>query len=291
MCIVNTQTSRAGGLGPFQPDTESHRLAGVSGTVIHRQGWAERTADMHRRLLPQKESLCGAFWGAIVLRDAGFDNVDQDLVALEAGAMLPSGTPGPSLPGVEPVTDYRFALPVTDQQRAGTASAPLARAIEWLSRGSLAVIPVCRPFSAEKVVELVGSFESVALIANIDTGELWGAGATEQQLAGYLDSGADDGPPPDWHVGHYVNPVSVESGATGTLVTIRDTYPALGRAGVHRQPAERLAAALRRSDSREGGVLCVCAAERRAVVEADLAGRGFDICHWHNGTPDPGEEV
>jgi uncharacterized protein DUF6885 len=263
----------------------------VNGTVIHRQGWAERTADLHRRLLPQKENLCGAFWGAMVLRDAGFDNVDQDLVALEAGAQLPPGRPEPPLAGVVPVTDYRFTLPVTDQRRSGTASAPLARAIEWLSGGTLAVIPVRGPHSGEKVVELVGSFESLALIANIDTGELWGAGATDEQLERYLDSGDGDGPPADWHVGHFVNPVSVESGAAGTLVTIRDTYPILGRDGVHRQPAERLAAALRRSDGREGGVLCVCSADQRAVVEADLAGRGFDICHWDNGTPDPGEEV
>jgi hypothetical protein len=291
VCIVNTRASCAGSVRPFQRDTESHRLAGVSGTVIHRQGWAERTADLHRRLLPQKENLCGAFWGAIVLRDAGFDNVDQDLVALEAGAQLPPGTPEPPLPGVQPVTDYRFALPVTDERRAGTASAPLARAIEWLSGGSLAVIPVCRPFTTEKLVELVGSFESLALIANIDTGVLWGAGASDEQLGRHLDFGEDDGPPPDWHVGHYVNPVSVEHGSAGALVTIRDTYPVLGRAGVHRQPAERLAAALRRSDGRQGGVLCVCSAERRAGVEADLTGRGFDICHWDNGTPDPGEEV
>jgi hypothetical protein len=263
----------------------------VNGTVIHRQGWAERTAGLHRRLLPQKENLCGAFWGAIVLRDAGFDKVDQDLVALEAGARLPPGSPKPPLPGVQPLTDYRFALPVIDEERSGTASAPLARAVEWLSGGTLAVIPVRGPFTAEKVVELVGSFESLALIANVDTGELWGAGASESDLEHYLDTGDEDGPPPDWRVGHYVNPVSVEAGAGGTLVTIRDTYPVLGRDGVHRQPAERFAAALRRSDGREGGVLCVCAAERRAVVEADLAGRGFDICHWDNGTPDPGEEV
>jgi len=264
----------------------------VNGTVLHRQRWAERTADLHRRLLPQKENLCGAFWGAMVLRDAGFDNVDQDLVGLEAGAQLPPEPWEPPLPGVEPVTSYRFRLPTTDVRRSGTAAAPLGRAIEWLSKGSLAVIPVCRPFAPEKVVELVGSFESLALIANIDTGPLWGAGASREQLERYLDTGDDsDGPPPDWQVGHYVNPVSVESGRRGTLVTIRDTYPVLGGAGVHRQPAERLAAALRRSDGREGGVLCVCPSEERAVVEADLAGRGFDICHWDNGTPDPGEEV
>jgi hypothetical protein len=263
----------------------------VSGTVIHRQRWAERTAALHRRLLPQKENLCGAFWGAVVLQDAGFGNVDQDLVALEAGAMLPPGEPAPPLPGVVPVTSYRFSLPITDEARSGTASGPLARAIEWLSGGSLAVIPVCRPFTGETVADLVRACELYALIANVDTSELWGSKVSEEALRAYLATGEDDGPPPDWRVGHFLNPVSVETGPCGSLVTIRDTYPVLGDAGVHRQPAERLAAALRRSDGREGGVLCVCPAERRAELEADLSGRGFDICHWDNGTPDAGEEV
>ena len=55
--------------------------------------WAGRTATLHEEQLPQKDNLCGAFWGAIVLRAAGFDHVDQDLVALESGTLLPAGGP------------------------------------------------------------------------------------------------------------------------------------------------------------------------------------------------------
>ena len=50
--------------------------------------WAERTAELHRELMPQKDNLCGAFWGALVLTAAGLDGVDQDLVALESGWLV-----------------------------------------------------------------------------------------------------------------------------------------------------------------------------------------------------------
>ena len=74
----------------------------------------------------------------------------------------------------------------------------------------------------------------------------------------------------DWSVGHFVNPVAVQRGRGGAVVTVRDTYPALG-GGVHLQPASRFAAALRRDDGREGGVLCVCDAGRAVGLERELA--------------------
>jgi len=63
----------------------------VSSTTVVTD-WAERTAELHRVLMPQKDNLCGAFWGALVLTAAGMDGVDQDLVALESGTLLPDGT-------------------------------------------------------------------------------------------------------------------------------------------------------------------------------------------------------
>ena len=67
--------------------------------------WAERTAELHRVMMPQKDNLCGAFWGALVLTAAGYEHIDQDLVALESGTLLPEGEPHPPLPGVQPTVD------------------------------------------------------------------------------------------------------------------------------------------------------------------------------------------
>jgi hypothetical protein len=69
-------------------------------------------------------------------------------------------------------------------------------------------------------------------------------------------------------------------------VTVRDTYPALG-GGTHRQPAARLAAALTRSDGREGGILCICGADRAGDLKRHLRDRGMDVRYWDNGTPEP----
>jgi hypothetical protein len=248
-------------------------------------GWAERTADLHAASMPQKDNLCGAFWGALALTAAGYQHIDQDLVALESGTLLPDGPPHPPLPGVEPVIDYRLELGVAPEAQSGTAAAPLARAIVRLSRAELEVVPVSGPWTAERVCALIELDPLVALIANIDTGRLWGSSATDAQCRAQLERGADDGPPPDWSVGHFANPVAVERGPAGAIVTVRDTYPALG-GGTHRQPAARLAAALERGDGREGGVLVIAPAARAGDLQRRLADDGFRIAFWDNGTPD-----
>ena len=229
--------------------------------------WAERTAEMHRELMPQKDNLCGAFWGTLVLTAAGLDGVDQDLVALESGTLLPEGGEPPPLAGVESRVDYRLDLPLAPRAESGTSGRGLAIAIGHLSGGRLAAVPVAGPWTAETVAGLVSLDAQMPLIANIDTG-------------------ADDGPAAEWSVGHFVNPVAVQRGRGGAVVTVRDTYPALG-GGVHLQPASRFAAALRRDDGREGGVLCVCDAGRADGLEHELAARGLQVRHWDNGTPEP----
>ena len=264
----------------------SDNVALVSGTTLS-TSWAARTADAHLAQLPQKDNLCGAFWGALVLMDAGFDQVDQDEVALESGSLLPDGDPvPPPLPGVSSRLDYRLTLPVAPEALSGTAPAGLARAIAGLSGGTLAVVPVAGPWTAETVCDVVADDTVRALIANIDTSPLWGSAATDEDVQRHLKTGADDGPPADWSVGHFVNPVSVERGPAGAIVTVRDTYPVLG-GGTHRQPASRLAAALNRKDGREGGILCVTTAADAAGLERRLRDRGMDIRYWDNGTPEP----
>jgi hypothetical protein len=257
----------------------------VSSTTVV-TGWAERTAELHRAMMPQKDNLCGAFWGALVLTAAGLDGVDQDLVALESGTLLPEGGEPPPLAGVESRLDYRLDLPLAPRPQSGTSGPGLAIAIERLSGGRLAAVPVAGPWTAETVADLLSLDPQMPLIANINTGALWGATADRGQVQRHLDTGADGGPPADWSVGHFTNPVDVQRGTGGAVVTVRDTYPALG-GGVHLQPASRFAAALRRDDGREGGVLCVCDAGRAAGLERDLAARGLQVRHWDNGTPEP----
>jgi hypothetical protein len=257
----------------------------VSSTTVVTD-WAERTAELHRVMMPQKDNLCGAFWGALVLTAAGLDGVDQDLVALESGTLLPEGGEPPPLRGVPSRLDYRVDLPLAPKRESGTSGRGLAIAIERLSGGRLAALPVAGPWTAETVADLVSLDAQMPLIANIDTGALWGASADRGQLRRHLDTGSDDGPAADWSVGHFTNPVAIQRGMRGAIVTVRDTYPALG-GGVHLQPASRFAAALRRDDRREGGVLCVCDAGRAAGLERDLVARGLQVRHWDNGTPEP----
>jgi hypothetical protein len=73
-------------------------------------------------------------------------------------------------------------------------------------------------------------------------------------------------------------------GPGGSLYALADTYPALGDAGVHLQPQERLAAALERRDMPAGGVLVVvCARDAERIRERGLA-LGLNEGVWDNGT-------
>src|SRR6476646_8831853 len=144
--------------------------------------------------MPQKDNLCGAFWGALVLTAAGLDAVDQDLVALESGTLLPEGGEPPPLAGVESRLDYRLVLPPAPKADFGTSGRGLAPAIEHLSNGRLAAVPVAGPWTAETVTDLVSLDAQMPLIANIDTGALWGASAGRWPVRLHLDTGAADGP-------------------------------------------------------------------------------------------------
>jgi hypothetical protein len=71
------------------------------------------------------------------------------------------------------------------------------------------------------------------------------------------------------------------------MVVVRDTYRELGVQGHHLQPPDRVAAALRRDDGSEGGVLAVCAAAVASGLRERLQREGFELRHWDNGTPAP----
>lgn len=256
----------------------------------------EPIAALHRRELPQKDNLCGAFWGALVLRAAGVTDVDgepvdQDLIALHAGTSLPEGDPETFVPrGAVPRNDYRLELPAAaDPDASGTSAPALARAIERLSAAKLAVVPVAGPWSGEGVLDLVESVAEVAaeaiVLANLDTAPLWGSHPDPAAVIAHLSGEPVDAPPPDWSVGHFVNLLGTIRGPGGSLVLVRDSYASLGWGGHHLQPPEALAAALKRGDGREGGILCVCPAADHEAVRERLA-RSYELRHWGNGTPD-----
>ncbi len=249
----------------------------------------------HARELPQRDDLCGAFCGALALRAAGIERftgepIDQDAVGLAAGSVV-AATPDLShLPHSEAGRrDYRLALPfVDDAAVSGTTAAGVVGAIEWLAGGTLAALPYGGPWTAatlDGLFELVAGLDHpVTLIANLATHHLWGGRAGLDQLLDYLYEGTPSGPPPDWDVGHFVCVFGRVRGPRGTLYGVADTYPSLGRGGVHIQPAERLAAAIERRDKPAGGVVVVLAIDDAARVRVGTHELGLQEGIWDNGT-------
>jgi hypothetical protein len=260
----------------------------VASVSVTRSTGADGIAEIHAQELPQKDNLCGCFWGAIVLSAAGIADVDQDRVAVEAGTTLPAGDPATFIPpGEKSRQDYRVPLPTAaDSGASGTSAPALARVIEHLSRGELVVIPVAGPWSAESVVGLVEDVSGNAtLLANIRSGLLWGTRPDPSILLAYVAGGHVQGPGPEWDTGHYVNLVASIRGGERSLIIVRDSYQSLGWNGYHFQPADAIARALERGDGREGGVLCICSPEDEKSLRAQLQGGGYELRHWNNGTP------
>ena len=250
-------------------------------------------ARLHEKAMPQKDHLCGPFWGALALTAAGCPT-DQDEVALRAGTTLAEGDPAEWLPpGASPRTDYGLPLPsAPDEASSGTSASALARGIEELSERSLRVIPVAGPWTAATVAALVEGAAAKApectLIANLRTGRLWGSRPPARLLLDHLLGLPTKAPAPDWDCGHFLALVAALGGPGGTLVVLRDTYAELGWGGYHLQPAGAVAAALERGDGSEGGVLCVCAASAAEELSGRLDEAGFELRHWDNGTPERG---
>ena len=252
---------------------------------------ARDLAALHERSMPQKDQLCGAFWGSLVLTAAGYP-ADQDEVALRAGTTLVRGDPAEWLPpGASPRTDYTLSIPLAaDKASSGTSAPGLARSIEELSAHALAVVPVAGRWTAATVVSLVELVAAEApectMVANLRTGRLWGSRSSARLLLDYLLGLPTEAAAPDWDCGHFLTVVAALSGRGGTLICLRDTYPELGWGGYHLQPAEAVAAALERGDGLEGGVLCVCEASAAAALTGCLEAAGFELRHWNNGSSD-----
>ncbi len=256
---------------------------------------ARELLALHARELPQRDDLCGAFCGALALGAAGLlerngEPLDQDAVALAAGSVISGMREAGTLPHGEPGRrDYRIALPsIADSDASGTTAAGLLDAIARLSGNELAVIPYTGPWDASTLgglFDLVAALERpVTLVANFATHHLWGGRPSVDQLLGYLLGGAQDGPPPDWDVGHFACVFGRVSGPRGSLYCVADTYPALGDGGVHVQPQERLSAALERRDMPAGGMLVVLSAQDAGAVRSGASALGLAEGMWDNGT-------
>jgi uncharacterized protein DUF6885 len=272
----------------------------VSGLRLTPVTGADRLAELHAAELPQKNELCGAFWATLALRAAGIttagEPIDQDAVGQAADSVL-SATPSDDLPpGEAGRTDYRLSFPtVEDSALSGTSVAGLVRAVDSLSSGSLAVLPVAGPWTPESVAAVVDAAATCKRpctpIANLATRHLWGSRTSVTTLLGYLISGDPDlGPEPDWDVGHFVGLLGAVRGPRGTLVIVADTYRSLGWDGIHLQPLPRMADALARKGSgRPSGVLLVASSDDAPEIEQHVRAAGLDIGLWDNGTPDLAE--
>jgi hypothetical protein len=249
----------------------------------------------HARELPQRDDLCGAFCGALALRAAGLrerdgEPLDQDAVALAAGSVVAGAREEGTLPhGERGRRDYRLSIPaIDDPDLSGTTAAGVRDAIAALSDGALEAIPYSGPWNPATLAGLFDLTCALArpatLVANFATHHLWGGQPRVEQLLSYLFDGELDGPPPDWHVGHFACVFGRARGPGGSVYGVADTYPALGDGGVHMQPQERLAAALERRDMPAGGMFAVVFAEDAATVRAGASALGLREHIWDNGT-------
>ena len=119
---------------------------------------------------------------------------------------------------------------------------------------------------------------------------LWHSHLSLLDLTAYLDGTDVTYPDSEWQVGHYVAIVGSLSAAVASgrrLLLCADTYPSLGAAGLHPQPASRLAAGLNRDGAATtGGAIVVVPSHRAASVQTWAAEAGVAAGYWDNGVPD-----
>jgi hypothetical protein len=249
--------------------------------------------EAHARELPQRDDLCGAFCGSLALNAAGFsvrggEPLDQDAVAVLAGSFVSRVPDTSALPdGEHGRRDYRITPPMLDDASvSGTNCAGVLRAVNELSDERLCALPYAGPWSGVALARLFDALATLpaTLIANVATRHLWGSTPSVSQLLALLLDGADEGPAPDWDVGHFVCVFGRIAGPGGELYGVADTYPALGVRGVHMQPRERLARALARPGMAPGGAIAVIAREDAAAVRAAAGACGLQERAWDNGT-------
>ena len=254
----------------------------------------------------QKDNLCGAYWADIAVQAfTSHRFVDEEDAALVAGSVVPEGQTDPRVsfpwqgvgPGgvIVPSWPYRLALPSSaDGDALGTSADGVKRAIEDLSVGELAVLPVQHPrWTAGLVVDLIDALanldaKKLLAIANIDTASFQTSRHSLADLLASVWAGRRlPSRPGDWSVGHFASLAGVIHGPADELVIVRDTYRQMGSRGYHLQPPTDVAAALDRDGTSAGGILLVAPPAdlerlRSAITPFEL------IEHlWDNGSPAP----
>jgi len=242
--------------------------------------------------LQQRDNLCGPFCVARVLTESGVANwdrepIDEDLIALRAGTVLPDSKALVSVPpGAVSRTGYLHGLATAPVESSGTSPGSLVDVVRAASRGALDCTPIRGRWTAEGVEGLVAAAPVLGarLVANVRTGRLWGSRPPLNVLFDELAGRSVQDPAADWDVGHYVELEMLLRGPERSLVMVRDSYPSLGWEGHHLQPPRVLAGALERGDGREGGILAIAPNERSEAIRALVAELGLEIGAWNNGT-------
>jgi hypothetical protein len=253
---------------------------------------AQLTAAIEAASAQQKDNLCGPFWAARILNEAGFKTWDgeaitEDLVALRAGTLLPEAHDGVDVPpGAVNRVSYRYRLPTVPVERSGTAAGALAGVIEAASGGGLCCVPLSGAWDGRRVERLVDEAAGLGsrLLANVRTGRMWASRPPIEILLAELEGRSVVEPEADWDVGHFVELEMLIRGPKGSLVVVHDSYPSLGWQGRHLQPPHALAAALERGDGREGGVLVIVPKVGVGAAKALAAEIGLHVRAWNNGT-------
>lgn len=254
---------------------------------------ADRVLVEHRRELPQKNELCGAFWVTLGLRAFEELALEQDDVGRAAGSLLSAIQTSDSLPpGHEGRDDYVLDLPrVSDPAiDSGTSPEGLRVATSELSGGSYVAVPISGDWTGANLAELLKALADAdadtLVMSNSATRFLWNSHAPSHEVIDFLFTGADRGAKSEWDVGHFLAIVGTIEGPSGTLAVCADTYPTLGSNGIHLQPLDRIAASLRRDDSPySGGILVLVPVARSTEVSRMATSLGLTTQMWDNGTP------
>lgn len=254
---------------------------------------AERVLAEHRRELPQKNELCGAFWVTLGLRAFAEATIEQDHVGQAAGTLLSATQTTDSLPpGHDGRDDYVLELTRVDDPEidSGTSSEGLRVATTELSGGAFTAVPISGEWSAENLGRLltllVDSDTDCLVMSNSATRFLWDSHTPVHSALTYLLQGDADAASSEWNVGHFLAIIGYVKGPGAALAVCADTYQSLGSQGIHLQPLDRVAASLRRDDSPySGGILVVVATTAVSVIKEIVESIGLTTHMWDNGTP------
>ena len=251
---------------------------------------AQAVLAEHQREMPQMNELCGVFWLTLALRTVLGQQVSQDDVAVHAWSVLSHVQSADYFPpGEVGRHDYARELPrIDDSTLTGTTPWGVVQATATMSDGRLEAVPITGPWRGADVsalLTLLAEQEDPCVLAvNVATRHFWGARPSPVEALNAVVSAKDDGPDPDWDVGHFIGVLGTVSGPDGVLLLCADTYPSLGWRGLYLQPPDRIAAAMRRDGSPDsGGAMIITSPRCAPSIRAFAEDHGLTCAPWDNG--------